>query len=137
MHIKKIIFTHLHYDHTGDPSKFPKAEFFASKEEIEDLAKFGAQATVTPDAYADIRGIKINPLEELEGFKVIHTPGHTRGSICLEKEGILISGDTLFNNDIPGRIDLPTAAPELMKSSLEKIKDYKTLCPGHGTCTTK
>ncbi len=135
--IKRIIFTHLHYDHTGDPSKFLKAEFFASKEEIEDLNKYGSQATVTPDAYADIKGIKLNILEELEGFNLIPTPGHTRGSICLEKEGVLISGDTLFNNDIPGRIDLPTAAPELMKSSLEKIKGYKTLCPGHGTCTMK
>ncbi|MBT4174354.1 MBL fold metallo-hydrolase [archaeon] len=135
--IKKVIFTHIHYDHTGDPSKFPKAEFFASKEEIEDLAKYGAQATVTPSAYADIKGIKLNPLTELEGFNVIHTPGHSRGSICLEKDGVLISGDTLFNNNIPGRIDLPTAAPELMKSSLEKIKGYKILCPGHGTCTTK
>tara|TARA_Y100000310_G_C20655476_1_gene801753 strand:- start:934 stop:1503 length:570 start_codon:yes stop_codon:yes gene_type:complete len=135
--IKKVIFTHLHYDHTGIPSEFPNAEFFASQEEIEDLAKFGVLATITPQAYADIKGLKIQPLTELKDFKIIKTPGHSRGSICLQYKDILFSGDTLFNNNMPGRIDLPTAKPELMKFSLAKLKDYKMLCPGHGKCIMK
>lgn len=135
--IKKIIFTHLHYDHTGIPAKFPNAEFFASKEEIEDLEKFGVLVTIAPQAYADIKGLNIKPLEELEGFKIIKTPGHSRGSICLQYKEVLFSGDTLFNNNMIGRTDLPTAKPELMESSLKKLKDYKILCPGHGKCITK
>ena len=70
-------------------------------------------------------------------FNIIHTPGHTPGSICLfeEKTGFLFSGDTKFADGGYGRTDLGgPGAEERMAESLEMLEsvDWKTLCPGHG-----
>lgn len=128
--IKIVIFTHLHYDHIGNIDLFGNAKFFASAKEIEDFEKSSYNATLGKSKL----NIKLNPIKSLEGFKIINTPGHTRGSICLFylKEKILFSGDTLFYHGI-GRTDLPSSAPELMQESLNKLKklNYKILCPGH------
>ncbi|HEY5600568.1 MAG TPA: MBL fold metallo-hydrolase [Patescibacteria group bacterium] len=73
-------------------------------------------------------------------FKVIHTPGHTPGSSCyyLEKEKLLITGDTLFYHTI-GRTDLPGSSGPLIEKSLQKLfelpKDVQVF-PGHGKPTT-
>ena len=134
--IKRVIFTHLHFDHIGKPDAFKNAEFFASEEEIEDmkkglfskfLAKFGIkQPTIN---------VEIKPIKDLKFLKVVKTPGHTRGSICLwfKDRKMLFSGDTLFNRGIIGRTDLPNSVHEEMDNSLKKLKKYKykTLCPGH------
>ena len=131
--VDKVIFTHLHYDHSGNFDLFPKAKFFASQEEIEDFKKDPRGAILDP-FMAGKFDIELNPLKKLEGFKIINTPGHTRGSICLwyGHKKILFSGDTLFMNGY-GRIDLPTSVPSKMESSLKKLKayDYEILCPGH------
>jgi glyoxylase-like metal-dependent hydrolase (beta-lactamase superfamily II) len=69
-----------------------------------------------------------------ETLKVIHTPGHTAGSICLIGEKILFSGDTLFASSI-GRTDFVEGSPGDMKQSLEKIgalSDNLMVYPGHG-----
>jgi glyoxylase-like metal-dependent hydrolase (beta-lactamase superfamily II) len=80
----------------------------------------------------DIAGIK---------FKVIATPGHTKGSCCyyFEDAGILISGDTLFCGSI-GRSDLPTgSAATLIRSVNDRLMclpDDVKVYPGHGDETT-
>tara|TARA_B100000315_G_C14444499_1_gene526186 strand:+ start:68 stop:619 length:552 start_codon:yes stop_codon:yes gene_type:complete len=128
--VKKVVFTHLHYDHIGNYKLFSNAEFFASSSEIEDFKKDPVGTTVSKEKL----DIELEPIEELKGFEIIETPGHTRGSICLFflKERVLFSGDTLFYEGY-GRIDLPTSVPELMKKSLRKLEKlwYKVLCPGH------
>lgn len=132
--VKKVIFTHLHYDHTGNFDLFENAEFFASQEEIEDFRRdsFGA---VLNEKHAAKLSITLKPLpEKIDGLKVIKTPGHTRGSICLwyEKEKILFTGDTLFKHCY-GRMDLPTSQPKEMQTSINKLVEYnyKILAPGH------
>jgi len=132
--IKKVIFTHLHYDHIGQPSKFKNAKFYASKDEIISF-KFSPKKT-THYNWEEIYKIQLIALKnKIDELIVIETPGHTRGSICLfhEKEKVLFSGDTLFNSGIIGRTDLPTSMPTKMKESLEKLSklEYKHLCPGH------
>ncbi|MBI4448126.1 MBL fold metallo-hydrolase [Candidatus Woesearchaeota archaeon] len=134
--IKKIIFTHLHYDHTGKPTDFPNAEFFASKQDVQDFKKYYTGFYLfNREAYSELKKIKLKPLTKLEGFEIINTPGHTRGSICLylKKFKTLFSGDTLFDKGIIGRTDLPLSNPKKMQLSLNKLKKlgYKTLCPGH------
>ncbi len=132
--IKRVIFTHLHFDHMGKPSAFPNAEFFASKQEIEDEGMnrgfFQSLGIKHPEA-------RLKPIGKLSWGEIIPTEGHTRGSICLwmKKEGILFSGDTLFNHGHIGRTDLPTSVPEKMDASLEKLSKlkYRILCPGHGS----
>ncbi|MFH1638064.1 MAG: MBL fold metallo-hydrolase [Candidatus Woesearchaeota archaeon] len=133
--IKKIIYTHFHYDHVGNPKDFPNAKFYASKEEIEDLKKKKYLAVFSFKAFLSIRKLKILPIKGSKELEVIKTPGHTRGSICLfhKKNKILFSGDTLFDFGTIGRTDLPTSVPEKMGESLRKLEKYKykKLCPGH------
>lgn len=68
-------------------------------------------------------------------LKVIHTPGHTKGSICLLGENVIFTGDTLFK-DGHGRTDLPGGSQKDIEESLEKLpkllKPGMTVCPGHG-----
>ena len=132
--IKKVIFTHLHYDHSGNFDLFPNAEFFASEEEIE-LLKKNKMYTIGDPLLAMRFKVELNVLKKLEGFDIIKTPGHTKGCFCLfyKKDKILFSGDTLFFNGAIGRTDLPFSDGEKMNESLEKLKKvkYKILAPGH------
>ena len=74
-------------------------------------------------------------------WKVLHTPGHTRGCLCfyVEEEGTLFSGDTLFRESV-GRTDLPTGNPgEILDSVVRKLfvlPDNTKVCPGHDSSTT-
>ena len=71
-------------------------------------------------------------------IKVLHTPGHTAGSVCYVLEKCIFTGDTLFEGTV-GRTDFPTGDFVTLKKSLEMIKnlsgDYK-LFSGHGLETT-
>ena len=110
-----IILTHNHWDHTGGISLFLNSEFYASKKDFGENLK-------------DIH--KLNIPE----FKIIDTPGHSQGGICILYEDILFSGDTIFHRGTIGRTDLPGSDDKQMKESLEKLSKikYKILCPGHG-----
>jgi glyoxylase-like metal-dependent hydrolase (beta-lactamase superfamily II) len=73
-------------------------------------------------------------------LSVLHTPGHTEGSVCLyaPDEGQLFSGDTLFAGGW-GRVDLPGGDPEAMVESLARLgglEDVVAVLPGHGSETT-
>jgi len=129
--IDVVVFTHLHADHTGNPLIFNNAKFYASKEELDSLN--------TPLNFADtgtLKKINLNELKKsITGLKVIKSPGHTAGSICLWKEDdkILFTGDTLFRTGAIGRTDLPTSMPKKMKGTLLKLAkfDYIEIAPGH------
>jgi glyoxylase-like metal-dependent hydrolase (beta-lactamase superfamily II) len=73
-------------------------------------------------------------------YRVIHSPGHSRGSICLynEKDGILVSGDTLFRDGV-GRTDGPDADEAALEASLKRLFTLPSetkVFPGHGEETT-
>ena len=72
-------------------------------------------------------------------IKVLHTPGHTEGSCCFHVEGLLLSGDTLFNRSI-GRTDLPggNAEEELesIRTKLFTLDPETAVFPGHGPQTS-
>jgi len=72
-------------------------------------------------------------------FKVLHTPGHSPGGICLLGHGVVFSGDTLFNFGV-GRTDFPGCShKQLMKSIHDKLMtlpDETIVYPGHGPATT-
>jgi hydroxyacylglutathione hydrolase len=72
-------------------------------------------------------------------LKIIHTPGHSPGSICLYTPGILFSGDTLFYEDV-GRDDLPGGDIQMLRHSildkLYRLPPETEVYPGHGPTTT-
>lgn len=141
--IKKVINTHCHFDHVGGNIHFKKAKIALHKEDAPALEDennkesfsfiFGAKMKqMSVDVKLDDGDIlRINDVK----LKVIHTPGHTKGSICLydAKNKILFSGDTIFADNI-GRTDLIGGSRKIIMNSLGIIKnlDVNILLPGHG-----
>ena len=71
-------------------------------------------------------------------LKVLHTPGHTPGSVCLIWKDQMFSGDTLFQGSC-GRVDLPGGDPRVMMESLRRLASLEAeyhVHPGHGSSTT-
>ncbi|MCP3682972.1 MAG: MBL fold metallo-hydrolase [bacterium] len=132
--IQKVVFTHLHADHTGNFDLFKNAEFFASEKEIECFKRDPNGTVLDEEVALKLKEIELKPLEKIDGLEIIETPGHTAGSICLWKadEKLLFSGDTIFKAGV-GRTDLPTSVPEEMQKSINKLVGYnfRILCPGH------
>lgn len=122
-----ILVTHAHFDHVND---------------VAGLAdKFGLKVVVHKDEAGAFGGIS-NVIEVADGdsvevgglrFDVVHTPGHSPGSVCFKTGGALFTGDTLFVDGI-GRIDLEGGDAEEMYNSMQKIKklpDGVVIFPGH------
>jgi hydroxyacylglutathione hydrolase len=145
---EKILLTHSHWDHIADAAKLKKSlniPVYVHALDVPNLQKPGSDQLpcwiaiegIEPDGLLDEKNkVTIGDLE----FEVIHTPGHTPGSICLycQKEGVLFSGDTLFHRSI-GNLSFPTSQPELMWSSLDKLSRLPAetkVYPGHGPATT-
>ena len=143
--IKAILLTHGHFDHmlaaeelqkrTGvpvyvhplDAPMLSDASLSAYNPEVSSLPQ---QGHIACTAYP----------ESLFGFRVLHTPGHTPGSVCLYHEGekVLFSGDTLFRAGF-GRTDLAGGSMHQLLSSLRTLlalpRDVRVY-PGHGESTT-
>jgi glyoxylase-like metal-dependent hydrolase (beta-lactamase superfamily II) len=141
--IRTIVNTHHHFDHTGGDKKFRDwlnaniaihSADRARLEHGETLAElFEREAKIiTTDISLEDKDVIRTKHFSLE---VVHTPGHTPGSICLyeRKRRFLISGDTLFEDGV-GRTDLPGGSAEEMKHSLGRLAklDIEYLFPGHG-----
>ena len=149
--VKYILLTHGHYDHilgVYDLKKLTGAEVMIHKSDADCLFdekrslayysfKPGAQQPLTADRLLD-EGDTVK-LGETE-FRVLHTPGHTSGSVCYidEADRALFTGDTLFCLTC-GRTDLPTGDDLQMYNSLLRLKnldgDY-AVYTGHNRSTT-
>ena len=125
---KYIINTHFHPDHTSENLRIKEetgAEILIHEKE-KDFIDFKADRFLNEEDE-----IKIGD----SVFKIIHTPGHTPGGICLLGENIVFTGDTLFKDGY-GRTDLPGGSLEDLKESLRKLskllKPNMIVYPGHG-----
>ncbi|MFH0868492.1 MAG: MBL fold metallo-hydrolase, partial [Candidatus Woesearchaeota archaeon] len=116
--IKLILLTHAHYDHSHDVKKIADstdALVYVHKEEADEIKNKGIEKIKTIEDGDEINVGKIK-------IKVIHTPGHTPGSVCfLINNKKLITGDTLFVENI-GRVDLPGGNARIISESLKKLK---------------
>ena len=138
MELSAILLTHGHFDHVG-----------AVKELVAETGCevyiHAAEATLPPMMTAGElyftrtygEGDTICPVPGME-LTVLHTPGHTPGSVCLIWGDQMFSGDTLFQGSC-GRVDFPGGDPRQMLESLRRLAsleaDYR-VHPGHGESTT-
>lgn len=143
-----ILLTHAHFDHimaletvreaTGAPVFVHEADSeFLTDNDLNCMSVFSSEK------------IKMNPAENLlkdgdvleiagERVRVMHTPGHTPGSVCFLCGSDIVSGDTLFRGSI-GRYDLPGGDFMTLLSSLKAISELdgdRRIYPGHGPSTT-
>ncbi len=138
--IKRIVNTHCHYDHMGADKYFQDTygyDIYMHPEDkafIESGDRAACCATSFDSQVPDLDIKDLNEDDEIDGFSVIHTPGHTRGGICLYNGKSLITGDTLFSGGNFGRTDLPSGSTEQMRDSIHKLSelDVVQLFPGHG-----
>lgn len=142
LHIEKILLTHSHWDHIADVAALKEATFakvFIHKLDAPALenplsSHMKIQGVVADGFLEDGKMIQVGKIYIL----VIHSPGHTPGSVCLyiEKEHLLLSGDTIFKGCM-GKI--APADAQLMFSSLKRLSQLPLntrVIPGHGSETT-
>ncbi len=144
-----IINTHGHIDHieannkikdtTGAKLLIHKKDAFMLTDSVSNLSAFFSEETIDSGPadkllengdYIEISNLKL---------KVIHTPGHTEGGICLLGDGFVFTGDTLFESGI-GRTDFPGGSYKTLIDSIAKhllvLKDETIIYPGHGDIST-
>lgn len=145
--LRYILLTHGHFDHISGVRELKEnfgGEIVIHAEDAECLyskSKSLASKFFFPqhDVTADVL-VKDGDRLSFGGgeIEVIHTPGHTRGSVCYVTQDIMLSGDTLFRSSI-GRTDFPGGSIEEMKESLKRLaaleKNY-SVYPGHAESTT-
>lgn len=147
--LKYIYLTHCHGDHIGAVEELRDKkggkvlihsdDYEGLKNPEINLTGFMSELPISIEADARVNDGDLLHVGKIE-FRVIHTPGHTKGgsSLYSEKEQMLFSGDTLFKG-MWGRTDLPTSSFEdIMKSINDKLlvlPDDTVVYPGHGIIT--
>ncbi|MBI2541280.1 MBL fold metallo-hydrolase [Candidatus Woesearchaeota archaeon] len=132
LEIKKIILTHSHYDHIQKADELASktnATVYFHEGDSDEIKKLIKNPNIQIHKLKNNDEITIGKIK----IKIMHTPGHSPGAICLLAENKLITGDTLFVNAI-GRTDLPGGDPLQLFSSLQKLKkldDGIEVYPGH------
>ena len=135
--IAAVLLTHGHFDHVGGVRELAErvgCPVYIHEQELSLPESFTAGPLYYTNTYGEGDVLELSNLS----IRVLHTPGHTPGSVCLMAEDILFSGDTLFQDSI-GRTDFPGGSFGQMQKSLQRLKalpgDYRVL-PGHGPATT-
>jgi len=143
-----VIATHSHPDHIEAAELVVEkngALFTLSREEDEFYRTIGMSffqmfggkpPQVNPSFYLKEGDLSLGAKDDKVAVKVLLTPGHSPGSVCLylEKDKILISGDVVFAGSI-GRTDFPGGSPSLLQKSIDELSqlDVEYLVPGHST----
>lgn len=135
MTLEAIFLTHGHYDHTGAvlelKKEFPDIPVYLHAADAVQTQKVDS---LMPDIgetkpYDEGDEISIGSMK----FRVLHTPGHTAGSVTLDAGEVLFTGDTMFAGNC-GRTDLPSGSSDMMADSLKRLANLegdRQVLPGH------
>lgn len=135
--ITDIVNTHCHYDHVGGNYLFPNAKVNIHELDANALKNDEDEDNVSFLFNGSLKRHDVDSLlkegSKILDFEVLHTPGHSKGGICLWDGETLICGDTVFANGGVGRTDIGGDYNQL-KESVKRLKelDVKNLLPGHG-----
>ena len=150
LRLKQILITHGHIDHVGGALRLRQltgAPVLMNEADLEQLDLMDKQAAwlgvATPETAPPDESLSDGRTVGIENYqaKVLHTPGHTQGSVCLHFAplNLLIAGDTLFAGSI-GRTDLPGGNTAQILDSIHArllaLPDATNVIPGHGPATT-
>ena len=145
--VEAILITHGHVDHIDGIRYFNCPVYIHKNDEANlydnSLSLYNMMRMRSPfvKGTLDVRCVSDGDVISCAGyeFKVLHTPGHTRGSVCYSYGSKVLSGDTLFRHSC-GRVDFPTGSSNDMNKSLKKIvsayPDNYDVYPGHDEKTT-
>ncbi len=148
--LKQILITHAHIDHVGGALKLKRltgAPILLNENDLPLLKMMEEQAgwlgVETPEVAAPDESLADGMVVGLDRYpaEVLHTPGHTQGSVCLHFAPLkmVLAGDTLFAGSI-GRTDLPGGNGrqiiDSIKTRLLTLEDATKVIPGHGPNTT-
>ena len=135
--IEAILLTHGHFDHVGAVREIAAetdCKVYLCQQDLTMPPQMTAGPLYYTNTYAESDFVEAAGLT----FKVLHTPGHTPGSVCLCCENVMFSGDTLFWGSC-GRTDLPGGNWTTIRISLKRLADLPgdyDVYPGHGDATT-
>ena len=138
--LSAILLTHAHYDHTGGvaglEAAFPNTPVYVHKGDVEGVnpAMFPPLPKDQVRYYDEGDRVMVGSIP----VDVLHTPGHSKGSVVLKTGDVLFTGDTLFRGSC-GRTDFPGGSYEEIMASLKRLAalpgDYR-VCPGHEGLST-
>ena len=140
LQLESILLTHGHYDHTGGVGDLeaacPDTPIYIHRGDVEGAspAMFPALPRAQLRFYDEGDQVQVGGI----ALEVLHTPGHSKGSVVLKTDGVLFTGDTLFQGSC-GRTDLPGGSYAEIMASLARLAalpgDYR-VCPGHEGLST-
>ena len=145
----RIVATHTHFDHVlavDGVRRATKTPFLIHRDDLPMLQSMQSRVR-------QFMGFEVPPPPKVDGYlkdgdtlelgdeaiRILHTPGHSPGSISLAGSGYVLTGDALFNQSI-GRTDLPGGDLKILMHSIKdrifKLEDNTIVYPGHGPETT-
>ncbi len=146
--VEMILNTHGHFDHiganaglkksTGAPLLIHQADVKLLQMASMQASTYGLTVENSPLPDTELLGGEVLQFGE-QSLEVIHTPGHSPGCVCFYREGLLVSGDTLFAGSV-GRTDLPGGDHQQLLNSIRQklagLPSQTKVLPGHGPLTT-
>ena len=137
LQMEAVLLTHGHFDHVGAVKALAMetdCTVYLCEPELSLPPMMTAGPLFYTHTYAEGDVLSLAGLQ----IRVMQTPGHTPGSVCLLVDDALFSGDTLFEGSC-GRVDFPSSSPKDMMASLSRLRALEKDChvyPGHGGATT-